>query len=642
MAITRTSVINDPDNLAKSYFVTPSGITIIGTTKVYATYTDMINDRNPPLYASVTDATADPTVKKGGAIYKNVKGKWKKIFEEEVIDLDFFDWSQILNKPTATVSALDYAAGAAHEHANKEIIDGFSLDFAGKLAYDGHTIDVTADVQGLSTKIVNLEAQHNSAVSTITRHEGVLSNHDGRLSVIESSMSEFSTTVSGINAALATKADATTTNAALEQANIAIQNLEQTKADKTTVESIETRVSASETEFQSVYAAIDTKADNTETVTAIDDIKTRLTNVSNIVETKADQTTVDTLTETVNQNTEAIATKADADATTTAIRNTNDRITSQDETITLLTNRVNTNENNVGLVTANLTSLETKVNNGLAGVYRAKGPATYDQLFTPGTQGYIQDKEVGDVYHVADAGTNGSGAEYVWTGEEWEELGTAIDLSNYYTKSEVTDHISTETSRATTAEEELDARITAEASRATSAETDINASITTLEHTVTTNKEELQRAIENNEAEIGANHQACMDRVSDEETRAIAAETSLGDRITVIETTPQQKGYKVVYPNPEDDSFVVHANDWIIISAEGVSIDLLDSTADSGTETNIVKITTTNNNCNTVIRGNLLDSADGIILNIAATIEFCYMTNGDVSGWKVVNYTTSL
>lgn len=37
----------------------------------------------------------------------------------------------------------------------------------------------------------------------------------------------------------------------------------------------------------------------------------------------------------------------------------------------------------------------------------------------------------GDVWHVTNAETGKTNAEYVWNGEDWEELGTAIDLSGY-------------------------------------------------------------------------------------------------------------------------------------------------------------------------------------------------------------------
>ena len=70
-----------------------------------------------------------------------------------------------------------------------------------------------------------------------------------------------------------------------------------------------------------------------------------------------------------------------------------------------------------------------------------KGVATYDQLFTPGTDGYIEDKKVGDIWQVPSAGVDGANAEYIWNGTTWDELGTTVDLSAYATKSEVAEEI---------------------------------------------------------------------------------------------------------------------------------------------------------------------------------------------------------
>lgn len=59
-------------------------------------------------------------------------------------------------------------------------------------------------------------------------------------------------------------------------------------------------------------------------------------------------------------------------------------------------------------------------------IYRFRGSvATYADLPS-------QNLEAGDVYDVLEDGKN-----YAWTGSAWGDLGGTIDLSNYYTKSEV-------------------------------------------------------------------------------------------------------------------------------------------------------------------------------------------------------------
>lgn len=63
-------------------------------------------------------------------------------------------------------------------------------------------------------------------------------------------------------------------------------------------------------------------------------------------------------------------------------------------------------------------------------VYHAKGSVqSYNDL--------PDNPETGDVYNVLDTGAN-----YVWTGEEWDKLSETIDLTNYATKAEVNDKLS--------------------------------------------------------------------------------------------------------------------------------------------------------------------------------------------------------
>lgn len=62
----------------------------------------------------------------------------------------------------------------------------------------------------------------------------------------------------------------------------------------------------------------------------------------------------------------------------------------------------------------------------IGSVYRVKGSVeTYDNL-------PINNKEVGDVYNILDTGAN-----YVWNGEEWDKLSETVDLTRFYTKTEI-------------------------------------------------------------------------------------------------------------------------------------------------------------------------------------------------------------
>ena len=71
------------------------------------------------------------------------------------------------------------------------------------------------------------------------------------------------------------------------------------------------------------------------------------------------------------------------------------------------------------------TEVDSAISTAAATVFRYKG--SKDAYASLPSEGNV----TGDVWHVANAGTNGSGAEYVWNGTGWEELGTAVNLSAY-------------------------------------------------------------------------------------------------------------------------------------------------------------------------------------------------------------------
>ena len=123
---------------------------------------------------------------------------------------------------------------------------------------------------------------------------------------------------------------------------------------------------------------------------------------------------------------------------------------------------------------------KTEVDGKIASVFHYKG--TQDSVESLPAE----NNAIGDVWHVAAAGTNGSGAEYVWTGTAWEELGTAVDLSGYYTSAQADSAIAAavlvEENRAKGVEGGLDSRLTtaegdidALEGRMTTAEGDIDA-----------------------------------------------------------------------------------------------------------------------------------------------------------------------
>lgn len=79
-----STIINRNDD--QSFYVNPDGITIMGRTKLYKKYNDMINDLHPAKFAWCLDASADPTVNSGAAFYIRKDSKWQKLYESEAMD----------------------------------------------------------------------------------------------------------------------------------------------------------------------------------------------------------------------------------------------------------------------------------------------------------------------------------------------------------------------------------------------------------------------------------------------------------------------------------------------------------------------------------------------------------------------------
>ena len=93
------------------------------------------------------------------------------------------------------------------------------------------------------------------------------------------------------------------------------------------------------------------------------------------------------------------------------------------------------------------------IKNSLSSVYNYKGSKdSYSELPT--------DAKEGDVWNIVEANGNiPAGTNYAWNGTAWDALGGAVDLTGYYTKSEVDQAI--EDAKPTTELEELKAEVTA-------------------------------------------------------------------------------------------------------------------------------------------------------------------------------------
>lgn len=104
------SIINP--NEKQTWAITAQGITVMGKTKSYNTYEEMLRSPDPGLINYVTDASGDPTVHSGFAVYRYSNGIFTKIYEGEMMDPDLgmvFEWSKIVNGPTAAPTDIDAA-----------------------------------------------------------------------------------------------------------------------------------------------------------------------------------------------------------------------------------------------------------------------------------------------------------------------------------------------------------------------------------------------------------------------------------------------------------------------------------------------------------------------------------------------------
>jgi hypothetical protein len=118
----------------------------------YVQYASDITERNALALATntmvyVADATGDPTVSSGAALYfyKSDTNTFIKVAEYESMDLTI-NWDSIQGKPNSTVSAIDAAVANSHVHNNKTQLDKIDQDSDGNLTYNGNYIKAALTV----------------------------------------------------------------------------------------------------------------------------------------------------------------------------------------------------------------------------------------------------------------------------------------------------------------------------------------------------------------------------------------------------------------------------------------------------------------------------------------------------------------
>lgn len=127
-------------------------------------------------------------------------------------------------------------------------------------------------------------------------------------------------------------------------------------------------------------------------------------------------------------------------------------------TVVEIINSLESDRTDAALSAAQGKALKTLIDDLKASVAAAldyKGTKdTYDALPTEGNK-------KGDVWNVVAAhGTTPAGTNYAWDGTQWDPLGGTVDLSGYYTKTQVDDAISTAKTELETADTALEEQIT--------------------------------------------------------------------------------------------------------------------------------------------------------------------------------------
>lgn len=89
----------------------------------------------------VEDATADPTVDAGSAMYayNHVTDTFSKLTEYESLDV-VISWANISGRPASTPAQIDDAVEASHNHSNKSTLDKLGEDAEG-LTFEGQGVN---------------------------------------------------------------------------------------------------------------------------------------------------------------------------------------------------------------------------------------------------------------------------------------------------------------------------------------------------------------------------------------------------------------------------------------------------------------------------------------------------------------------
>lgn len=169
-----STIINKPLK-SSAFFVSKSGITIIGEVKEYDTIAKRDADPIKPKYAIVKDATGDPTVNSGSATYSHFDNTWTKVYESEIMDPDNpWDDESVLKEPNGfsqLPNGIMFQWGTTNDIIitpgdTTEISIVFPTTFPINVFNVSATIngspDVTASVFSRSATLVTFKIKNNS------------------------------------------------------------------------------------------------------------------------------------------------------------------------------------------------------------------------------------------------------------------------------------------------------------------------------------------------------------------------------------------------------------------------------------------------------------------------------------------------
>lgn len=212
-------------------------------------------------------------------------------------------------------------------------------------------------------------------------------------------------------------------------------------------------------------------------------------------------------------------------------------------TVVEIINSLESDRTDAALSAAQGKALKTLVDELKASVAAAldyKGTKdTYEELPTKGNK-------KGDVWNVVAAhGTTPAGTNYAWDGAAWDPLGGTIDLSGYYTKSQVDGAIS-------------------------AAKTELEAADTTLEGQITTVTNQLANKVDKVEGS-GLISDTDLNQIRTNKADIANLQTSVGDKQD--ELTPGN-AVSITEENVIDVKLDPASNEALSKSAEGLKLDL--------------------------------------------------------------------